>query len=644
MTASKIVAAASSGSGGGSGLDVDEAFSTHLYTGNGNTQAITNGIDLSGEGGMVWLARRTIPNHSQSHFIVDTERGGNKFLQTYGNAAQSNDNSMITSFNSNGFTMGNTIANTSGNDVSWTFRKAPKFFDVVTYTGNGSNQNISHNLGTTPGFVVVKKTSGTGNWSCWHRSLDSDDYIILNTTAAAVAAGGSYNRTVNSTTYQIFGDYSDEGANGQTYVMYLFAHNDSGDGEFGPSGDQDIIKCGSYTGNETSPPEINLGFEPQWVLIKRATAIESWAIFDNKRGVATGNNDAMTTIDALAEYHAANQIEFTSTGFKLTTAGLNATNTTGTYIYMAIRRGPLAVPTDATKVFHVNSHSGNSNSNIFNTGFDVDMNINTTTVQNPNYLVSRLTNEYLATDSTTADNTLPLTIFGSKSNIIDLETGWWGTTNTLMSYSWRRAPGYFDVLTWSGDGVVDRTISHNLGAVPEMWWIKQRDGTGHWGVQHKVFPSIDKQLYLNLNGSYGSGYSNFIAPTSTSICVGGYGVLGGTSNSNSSGAEYIGFLFATATGVSKVGSFTGAGSDVTVDCGFSNGAKFVMVKDASATDDWYYWDSVRGIVAGNDSYLELNTNNAENTGTDYIDPHSSGFIITSGFMQSGRTYIFYAIA
>lgn len=106
----------------------------------------------------------------------------------------------------------------------------------------------------------------------------------------------------------------------------------------------------------------------------------------------------------------------------------------------------------------------------------------------------------------------------------------------------------------------------------------------------------------------------------------------------------IAYLFATVAGVSKVGSFTGSASDVTVDCGFSNGARFVIIKDTNATDDWYVYDSARGIVAGNDGYLELNTTDAENTGGDYIDPHSSGFIITSGFMQSGRTYLFYAIA
>ena len=41
-------------------LEVEEVFSTYLYTGNGSTQTITNGIDLAGEGGLVWIKKRII--------------------------------------------------------------------------------------------------------------------------------------------------------------------------------------------------------------------------------------------------------------------------------------------------------------------------------------------------------------------------------------------------------------------------------------------------------------------------------------------------------------------------------------------------------------------------------------------------------
>ena len=124
--------------------------------------------------------------------------------------------------------------------------------------------------------------------------------------------------------------------------------------------------------------------------------------------------------------------------------------------------------------------------------------------------------------------------------------------------------------------------------------------------------------------------------------------LGDDSNVNASSSTYMAYLFATVAGISKVGSYSGTGSDVNVDCGFSAGARFILIKRSDSTGDWYLYDSVRGIVAGNDPYLLLNSNAAQVTSTDYIDPLSSGFTVTSSapaaLNTSGGTYVFYAIA
>ena len=117
---------------------------------------------------------------------------------------------------------------------------------------------------------------------------------------------------------------------------------------------------------------------------------------------------------------------------------------------------------------------------------------------------------------------------------------------------------------------------------------------------------------------------------------------------NKSGDSFIAYLFATVAGVSKVGSYTGNGGTQNIDCGFSSGARFVLIKRSSNAQDWYIFDSTRGIVAGNDPYLKLNTTDAEATAADEIDPLSSGFTIhqtgSAGINFSGHTYIFYAIA
>ena len=134
------------------------------------------------------------------------------------------------------------------------------------------------------------------------------------------------------------------------------------------------------------------------------------------------------------------------------------------------------------------------------------------------------------------------------------------------------------------------------------------------------------------------------APTSTTFGVSN----GGGSYNNGAGMTYVAYLFATCAGVSKVGSYTGNGTTQTIDCGFTGGARFVLIKRTDSTGDWYVWDSARGIVSGNDPYLLLNSTAAEVTSTDYIDPYSAGFEISStapaAINASGGTFIYLAIA
>ena len=111
--------------------------------------------------------------------------------------------------------------------------------------------------------------------------------------------------------------------------------------------------------------------------------------------------------------------------------------------------------------------------------------------------------------------------------------------------------------------------------------------------------------------------------------------------------DFVAYLFATVPNVSKVGSYTGTGSALNIDCGFSSGARFVMVKRTDTTGAWRVFDTERGIVSGADPFLDLDSTAAENSG-DLIDPYSSGFSLSDSgngnVNASGNTYIFYAIA
>ena len=646
MNISTKLLQAAAGQAGGAGLDIDEVFSTYLYEGTGSAQTITNSIDLSGEGGLVWIKNR---DTAYAPMLFDTARGLPSLLYSSATSAADTTSGLatgtVTAFNSNGFTLGSEpAANTNGEShVSWTFRKSP-MFDIVTYTGNGTTgtssdtpQTISHNLGSVPGMIIVKKTSGTSGWFTFHRSTGSSKYLRLNATSAASnstdgGAWGTYDPT--STDFKVGYLANDNGA---TYVAYLFAHNNS-DGGFGPDADQDVIKCGSYTGNASGTgPEINLGFEPQWLLVKNAdNSSADWLLLDVMRGWGMGDADIFLEPNSSgADQGSQNWVDITSTGFKITNANGQINGLNQNHIYMAISRGPLAAPTDATKVFAV--QDGRGASKLYTAGFPVDMFLQGNKNGDNWQLHSRLTRgKVLATDTTAAETDDTFYYFDDQTGIVTSSGGGSALTQ-LVAYMWKRAPSYFDVVTYTGNNT-SRSINHNLTVSPEMIWIKQRDGTREWFVFHKDLTSGNG---LRLNSTTGEEGGPWESMTSTT-----FGINNG-SDVNLNNKNFIAYLFATVAGVSKVGSFTGSDSDQTIDCGFSSGARFVLLKCTTDTNNWAVWDTARGIVSGNEPYLVLDRSDAEITGQDRIDPHSSGFTVAGNFTtgnDAGQSYIFYAIA
>jgi len=637
----RMMQRATAGAAGGAGIDVDEVFSTYLYDGNSSAQTITNGIDLSGEGGLVWTKRRD--DTGNGHHFVDTARGGSSFIRSNSTQGANTGYTLINSFNSNGYTLGPIawVNGSGGSYVSWTFRQAPKFFDVGTISFNSSGVgSYSHNLGVTPAMVIFKLTNTTGDWFVWHKDLTSQNYaMFLNATSASSNQGGwaTYTDTTVSFNSSIFAN--------DTAVVYLFAHNNN-DGEFGPDSDQDIIKCGSYTGNGSysNGPVIDLGFEPQWVLIKNtSTGGYNWQLGDTMRGASTEGAQylsANTSNQEAAFSGGYTAFIPTATGFTMTVDDSNYNRNGDTYIYMAIRRGPLAAPDDATKVFAMDTYDTTTGDpTAYDTTFTVDMviqalNKNTT---NNKRVSSRLTGaRYVSTNTDSAES-------GASSYTFDTQTGFRvdsGTDANDFAWMWRRAPSYFDVVCYTGNQTSGRTVSHNLGAVPEMMWVKRRNAAADWKVYHSA---LGNTKHLNLNETIAAATDSSIwndtTPTASVFTL-GYDI-----KVNGNGDNHIAMLFASVAGVSQLGSFTATGSDVDVDCGFSSGARFVLIKGTNAATPWYLWDSQRGINVGNDARLQLESTNAEWTGSDNIAPLASGFTMKSGILgSSGNNYIFYAIA
>jgi len=626
----------SAGAAGGATLDVDNVFNTQLYTGDASvaTQTFNTSLDMQNEGGMIWFKSRS---SSQAARIIDTERGTNASLIPTSTNGSGGLGANGLTFLDDGFSLGWTGGDLdAANDyVAWSFRKAPKFFDVVTYSGNSqTSQTIAHSLGSAPGMMIIKRTDGSGYWWVYHKSIGADYFMRLSATNAREDYAGAFNDTEPTATHFTVGSDSEINYSGRSYVAYLFADNNN-DGEFGPDSDADIIKCGSYTGNNSADgPTVNLGFEPQWLMIKNRSSTGNWGIFDNMRGVVTGDNDNILFPDLTqAEGTTLNSLEFTSTGFKLTRNNAFENSNGDVYIYMAIRRGSLNTPEDATKVFAISQQLNTSGGTpSYNSGFPVDMAINKFTTGTDAGLSDRLRG---------AKDLLPSNTIAEYANSVktfDYMDGYYnpgaGANSNYYSWMWKRARGYLDVVCYTGTGS-NTTVAHNLGVAPEMMWVKIRNGSYDWHVQNKDIQA-NQVLNLNSTASVSGGFWNTTRPTSTVF------TLGSDFETNRSGYTYIAYLFATVAGVSKVGSVTHSGSSTDVDCGFASGARFVLLKRTDSTGSWVFFDSVRGIVAGNDPYLKLNSTAAQVTSYDHIDPLSSGFQITGDFNDGD--YIFYAIA
>ena len=631
---------------------IEDVFSTTLYTGTGSAQTITNNINLSGVGGLVWIKGRS---GATDHALYDTSRGATFDIASNLTTGQTTQATGLTAFNNSGFNIGALAKiNTNGATyASWAFREQSKFFDVVTYTGNGANRTIAHNLGSVPGCIIIKRTDTTAAWAVYHRSLANTQYLVLNTIAAAATGATYWNSTTPTASVFSLGTATDVNANNGTYVAYLFAHNAGG---FGLTGSDNVISCGSFVGNAT----INLGYEPQFLLFKSSTSGQDWYITDTTRGFTILNWRYVVPSSSVAEA-GASSLRINNTGFQTTSASAGET-----YIYIAIRRGLMKAPTSGTSVFFPLTVPQADSLNTSTVPFQPDL-VNTfsrtgtsrSTSYNQFQMLDRLrglgnpnpaytgNTPALITSSTAVEDTTTnasyVNLLADSQNITR-GTGWnTSGSGNWINYFWRRAASFFDVNCYTGNGLSSLTLTHNLQAVPELMIVKSRSVATSWAVYSQATGNTNFLILNQTNASAASSsYWNNTSPTSTQFTVGNVNIVNGSSTT------HVAYLFASCPGVSKVGSYTGTGALQTVNCGFSSGARFVLIKRTDSAGDWWVYDSARGITSGNDPYLFLNSTAAEVANTNYVDTDSTGFQVTAaapaGLNANGGTYIFLAVA
>ena len=328
-----------------------EYFNTKLYTGTGSSQSIT-GVGFQPD--MTWIKSRTT---THQHMVFDVNRAVTDYIVPDATDAEATDAGQFTAFDSDGFSLGSGSSTnaTSANFVSWNWKAGgtgvsntdgsitstvsadtTSGFSIVKWTGTGSNATVGHGLSQAPDLVINKSlNNGTSSqlWAVqsilWNSASDTNMLYLNNTSAQA----DDTNVFQAAPTASVFspqgGAWPGIGVNAIDYIAYCF-HSVEG-----------YSKIGSYEGNndDRDGTFTFTGFKPAYVMIKRATAVEGWMIYDNK---ISPHNEAEARLQANlinAEDTTENGIDMVSNGFECRTnwAGINASSD---YMYIAFAEAP----------------------------------------------------------------------------------------------------------------------------------------------------------------------------------------------------------------------------------------------------------------------------------------------------------------
>lgn len=653
-----------------SNLYIEDLFNVSTYSGTGTTPtSITPTPPINyNQGSFVWMKGRggssSLPPNT---FIGNTPPN---WMWLTRQDASSTSPAYVSSAANNTVTFGSGSSYVSGDEyLMYSFIYAQKFFKRFTFSGNGSTQTVAHDLGSTPGMVIVKSSNAANSWYVWHRALSFSTGVYLNSTAPA-ASNNLFTSAPDATNLYLS---TGSNASGVTYDVYVFAHNAGG---FGQDANENGITCGSYTGNgsNTTGVSINLGYEPQFVWVKNVTTSGSWVYFDTTRGANQTqsyynlNGGSGTSSDTLSP---SALLYPTSTGFTVVSdATVLLNNNAETYIYLAIRRGPMRAISfvdQVDQIFNVVTSASATGTNIATTMYP-DMQISRLlSTTSSTYVVNTLVgsietmgNPYAGSQALATDSSASYSLLAATRKWQPKSMQVPAANNVTPSVYWRfrRSPKSFTQLYYTGTSGA-QNVSHDLGVAPQMIWVK-KIGTQDWQVYHSV-AGASNSIILNSTAAPASTNNwQSTIPTATQFTVGN--VL------NTLGDTYVAYLFGVNPGISSIGGYTGTGSSASVtgtrldlDMGFPYNytAQFVLIKRIDSAGGWYVFDTKRvtdtlsyGIWGYLQSYTYLDSTAAESSNR-WIYTLDGGITLDEGFYSGGggtsinirgATYIYYAVA
>jgi len=656
-----------------------ENFNTVLYTGNGTSQSIT-GVGFKPD--FVWVKARD--RAGEWHMLSDSTRGTNSQLFSNEQNPQDTKSTVVTSFDSDGFSIGSdNLVNFNGADyVAWCWKANGGTTTAGTGTGgtssvthqlNGkagfcitkfvSNNNggtsggstVNHGLDSTPDFIIMKSTTSTQAWWVWHNSFTSgNDYLQLQTDGAKGSSVNVWNGTAPDASKVTLGNWNNQGA---TFIMYAFKSV------------AEYSKIGSYTGNgSTDGPIKNTGFEPAWLMVKGSSNSGSWIIFDNKRNTTNPRDKALRADSSAAETTSSSiQVDFLSNGFQLTGTDTDYNGSGRTYIYIAFASDPSAAPAlpdSFATALYAGTGSANSLSGL---GFSPSL----TWIKRRNSSASHsLTDSnrgndlVLQSNETSAEASGQITLDSDGFTIGNDNALRNAIGSTYVAWNWKANPipiintdgtiqsvvsanqaAGFSIVKYTGDGTSGATIGHGLSSAPETVISKSLDSSNNWNVFDS---SLTTNYMMKLNatnaqfdataGTKGGGIT--VDATTMTILAG----ASNQENNNKNGDEFIAYCFASISGFSKMGSYSGGstGSGNVITTGFQ--PDWIMLKRTDTSDNWTIMDSARGDGASS-RRLIANTNGTEKAATSIWFPTSTGFYFSGtgdSYNASGGTYIYMA--
>ena len=588
---------------------IDESFDIATFLGDASSETIyvNRGNGTAADGYAVWIQNRSSGGYGSC--FGNSLIGTGKRWDMHTNGGIANDSGSFTSYNpnSNYFQIGSSNECNKNNEeyVAWTWSKQAGFFDMFSYVGNGSgNRTLSHSLGATVGAALWMPDTGGGNRYFWHRKTGSGVGLKVNSTDGAttnwITNASSTSITVNSAL----------NANGTTYYLHLWAHDDQ---SFGENGDESVCYCGVIDENSGgSSQKITLGWQPRWILIKNYESPDSsgsnaigkgnWVVIDNARNMGpTNNNNFILQANLNSAEHRSNMfVHPVSDGFWTEGMSYNANKR---MIFMAIRdsgdkpfgdkNGVGDNPVDVHSAYMGNSQNGRQLS--FGTGFKIalGMHCGIDAYNTPdNYGGFTSARNFVARQAGTSMRTRYGYDTGQSWNdrsdprdynpTIDLVSGKIVVGNDsdfnsgsngkkYWAVAFQKLRGLIDVITYKGSSST-QSIRHHLGAVPRVMWVSNLENGGqHAGYFADVPNANQKGFFINKRSSnYGiyNGTTTYNNWNSTSPTATHFTVAAGYDSVNTNGQYHTAILFADAAGKIKSGGWDGDNSSKTITCGF----------------------------------------------------------------------------